>query len=232
MEKYKEIVEVLKAELAQGKYPVDSRFPSEYELANRFGVAHPTANKAVGELVSAGFLVRGKRGSGTRVCLTEKFPKGRILYVGRLDHLTPCRELKGFSTRAFQRGYYVTAANPPYMELRGFLSKAVATGEFAGIVSYAYHNFNELCPSLPIVYLDNDKFDASLDGHPELNYVTSANQAGSYDMVKYLEGKGYRNIVIYRTVPCPRLPEGAAGDGACRRGGAAFRGRGTGVHQG
>lgn len=48
--------------LAAGKYPGGTRFPSEYELAERFGVHKITANKAVSLLVNEHLLKRGSRG--------------------------------------------------------------------------------------------------------------------------------------------------------------------------
>jgi len=45
-----EILSVLLRELEEGKYPVGSRFPSEYDLALRFDVSRLTTNKAVAVL--------------------------------------------------------------------------------------------------------------------------------------------------------------------------------------
>ena len=64
MGKTESIVEILKQELAEGKYPVNSRFPSEYELSDRFNVNKKTANKAVTLLVTEGLLERGRGGKG------------------------------------------------------------------------------------------------------------------------------------------------------------------------
>ncbi len=53
-----------------------ARFPSEYELQERFTVSRFTANKAVALLAAEGLLKRGVRGSGTYVKKLNQFPKG------------------------------------------------------------------------------------------------------------------------------------------------------------
>ena len=193
MEKYKEIVELLKAELAQGKYPVGSRFPSEYELGNRFDCSRLTANKAVKMLVAEGWLERGVRGSGTRVRQLSQFSKGTVLYLGLLAHVFFSTLLSGVSNRANFRGYYVTVGNPNASEFNGFLARAYASRKFVGIVTDAYGYFDELCPGLPVVYIDTcDRIY-----HPEKNYVACDNAGGARKMIRTLVAHGYLNSVIY-----------------------------------
>ena len=45
VDKIKPLILVLKNELQKGTYPVGSRFPSEYELADMFSINKKTANK-------------------------------------------------------------------------------------------------------------------------------------------------------------------------------------------
>jgi GntR family transcriptional regulator len=49
---YMQIVEVLLREISEGKYPRESRFPSERELAARFEISRTTANKVLSMLVA------------------------------------------------------------------------------------------------------------------------------------------------------------------------------------
>ena len=194
MQKSEQILETLTTELTQGQYPVGAKFPSEYELANRFRVARLTVNKAVDQLVAAGWLERGVRGSGTRVRNHRKFPKGRILYIGNLMHnLTTSMALTGLSSQAFQRGYYVTAASPSDTALGDFLATAVASEDFTGIVTSNYLWFDNLCSGLPVVYLDY-----FISGsHSALYHITSNNAEACRQMVKAVTTRGYRNPVIY-----------------------------------
>ena len=54
----------LRAEIAEGKYERDRRFPSEAQLVKRFGVSRPTIARALRDLQVAGLLER-RAGSGT-----------------------------------------------------------------------------------------------------------------------------------------------------------------------
>jgi GntR family transcriptional regulator len=53
---YQQIVELLRRELMEGKYPSDGRFPSERELAARFEISRTTANKVLSMLLADGLL--------------------------------------------------------------------------------------------------------------------------------------------------------------------------------
>src|SRR5262245_50674392 len=63
---YRELREVLAAEIAAGVYPVGSRFPTDHELCARFGVSRHTVREALRALQTEGLLVR-QPGSGTVV---------------------------------------------------------------------------------------------------------------------------------------------------------------------
>ncbi|MBO4630445.1 MAG: GntR family transcriptional regulator, partial [Lentisphaeria bacterium] len=53
------IYQQLLGELEKGMYPVGTRFPSEFDLADRFNVSKDTINRAVSRLVERGLLRRG-----------------------------------------------------------------------------------------------------------------------------------------------------------------------------
>ena len=194
MQKFQEIKEILQSELEAGKYPVGSRFPSEYELGYRFEVSRLTANKAVNLLVAEGWLERGARGAGTRVKACQKSFKGQILYVGGLVLSTPNLSLEGLYSQAYQRGYCVSVAAPPDTSLNSYLATAVASGLFAGIVTADYFWFDDQVPGLPVVYLGNYH---SAGNHTALHYVTSDNAEAGRKMVEAVAARGYRCPVIY-----------------------------------
>lgn len=188
-----EILSVLLRELEEGKYPVGSRFPSEYDLAIRFDVSRLTTNKAVAALVTAGRLSRGRRGAGTTVRQAELFPKGRLLYLGRMDHAFFSMILEGATAAAFARGYLVSAICPNVERLNGLLAKVNASDEFQGIVSCNYDCFDILCPRIPVIYVD--MCDPSY--HQEISYVASENEKGAFCIVEELHRRGYRDMVVY-----------------------------------
>ncbi|MBN1318830.1 MAG: GntR family transcriptional regulator [Anaerolineales bacterium] len=63
---YHQLLELLEKELAAGKYPPGSKFPSESELIGRFGVSRATVRRALRELELHG-LVNRVQGQGTFV---------------------------------------------------------------------------------------------------------------------------------------------------------------------
>ena len=68
---YRQLADLLLGKIRAGEYPVDSRIPSEHNLAKAHGIGRPTARQATDLLVRQGILVR-KRGSGTFVCSPQK----------------------------------------------------------------------------------------------------------------------------------------------------------------
>ena len=68
---YRQLADILSAEIRNGGYPVSSRIPSENHLASEFGIGRPTVRQATDHLIRKGLLQR-KRGSGTYVCARAK----------------------------------------------------------------------------------------------------------------------------------------------------------------
>lgn len=83
---YQELRESLAADLAQGLYPVGSRFPSEHELCARYGLGRHTIREALRGLQEAGMLSR-RVGSGSTV--TALTPPDKYVYrIDSIDNLT------------------------------------------------------------------------------------------------------------------------------------------------
>jgi LacI family transcriptional regulator len=64
--KHRRIADGLREAIADGRFPVGARLPSESRLVRQHGVSRPTANRALGELVAAGLIER-RVGSGSYV---------------------------------------------------------------------------------------------------------------------------------------------------------------------
>ncbi|WP_431894674.1 GntR family transcriptional regulator [Nonomuraea sp. bgisy101] len=64
--KWVQVAEVLKARIADGAYPVDSRLPSQHELVREFEIAPNTAQKVLSRLREEG-VAYSVRGLGTFV---------------------------------------------------------------------------------------------------------------------------------------------------------------------
>ena len=86
MSKINDLAAELRKLLATDLFPAGSRFLSEYEIENRYGISRITANKAVSLLAAEGLLERGKRGSGTFVKKSSIFPKG---WIAAIENLSP-----------------------------------------------------------------------------------------------------------------------------------------------
>ena len=63
---YRQMADILRNRIREGRYAENSRIPSEPGLATEFGVGRPTARQAVDVLVRQG-MVRRKKGSGSYV---------------------------------------------------------------------------------------------------------------------------------------------------------------------
>ncbi|MBR2626513.1 MAG: GntR family transcriptional regulator [Lentisphaeria bacterium] len=74
------LYESMFAMIRDGEFKSGDKFPSEYELAERFNVNKTTANKVVARLVSSGYLIRTRGRGGTIVAGTPQSPKGVIGY--------------------------------------------------------------------------------------------------------------------------------------------------------
>jgi len=64
---YEQVSQRIRDEIAAGRFPTDSRLPSERDLAALFGVGRPAVREAIGALQNEGLVVT-KRNSGTFVC--------------------------------------------------------------------------------------------------------------------------------------------------------------------
>ena len=64
---YEQVSERIRAEIRSGQFGVESRLPSERELAARFGVGRPAVREAIGALQNEGLVIT-RRNSGTYVC--------------------------------------------------------------------------------------------------------------------------------------------------------------------
>lgn len=83
--RYAAVERQLLAELAEGRYPVGSRFPTEMELCARFAVSRHTVREALRRLADFGLLDR-QQGAGTLVKAVTK-PAGYVQSVASLDEL-------------------------------------------------------------------------------------------------------------------------------------------------
>jgi len=85
MVRYKELRETLAREIAAGIHPVGARFPTEYQLCDRFQVSRHTVREALRTLEEGGLLSR-TAGAGT-IVLARSPEAQYVQTVGSLDEL-------------------------------------------------------------------------------------------------------------------------------------------------
>jgi DNA-binding GntR family transcriptional regulator len=93
MTRYKELRQTLSDEIAAGIHPVGGRFPTEYELCDRFGVSRHTVREALRALEDQGLLAR-QAGAGTTVLARTRAPVYTQTFdslAGLLDYATETR---------------------------------------------------------------------------------------------------------------------------------------------
>lgn len=178
----------LKSDLSSGKYAPDAHFPSEYELAERFGVNKKTANKAVSLLVSEGWLYRGRRGQGTLVAAQKPFPRGQLCCVFVIKDLYQSQFLQGAQAGALEHEYLLNYCSPRPSDLPNFL-KRLENSPVRGILTGAYGDLNT---KLPVIYID-----WILSNQAACYSVTCNNYQGGYEMMKQVLVRGHRDIVIF-----------------------------------
>ena len=188
MGKTESISQILKEELIQGKYPVNSRFPSEYELADRFGVNKKTINKAVTLLVSDGFLERGRGGKGTIVCATSKFPKHHVVYLGSLRQSYFAKLGDGIQMAALENNSILSVVTPTIEQFHSVL-KNLDNSNIDGILTSSYGLLPEM--KKPVIYMEDQNGDIK---YPD--YVACDSYAAGYNLMKEIISRGHRNIVL------------------------------------
>ncbi|MBQ6471669.1 MAG: GntR family transcriptional regulator, partial [Victivallales bacterium] len=146
------IYSVLKQELQGGAYRPGSCFASEPSLMRRFGVSRITINKITELLVSEGFLVRGRKGSGTHVANSLPFPAGHIALI--LPYQNPYYDFLGkeIQRAAMEHGYCVTILYPYFFGESRCLDM-ILRGRFIGLISCGIGMLPADFP-FPVVYLD------------------------------------------------------------------------------
>jgi DNA-binding LacI/PurR family transcriptional regulator len=188
MEKQAEILRTLRNEITSGEYSLGGRFPSEYELAERFAVNNKTANKAVSLLVAEGLLKRGRRGQNTTVAEALPFPKGFLLFLsGRPDNYSD-KLLYGAQQGALAHGYLLVFSSPSVSELLP-LMKRLPNSSVRGIITYTYGIIES---QLPTMHIDQPAGGLQADQH----MITCDNYRGGYEMMKEILAHGHRDIVI------------------------------------
>lgn len=188
--KFEQVLSALRNEIQNGVYPLGTRFPSEYELAERFDVNKMTANKAVSQLVFEGYLQRGGRGSNTKVIMTETFPKGYFVYIAPVAHEINRQILTGIESYAFSNGYSVIYYAPPPDQMASHIQR-LTRPDIVGILTTSYGIVE--VPGKNVIHLE-----LSLPEKDHIHHtISSDHYSAGEKMLRELIERGHREIILY-----------------------------------
>ena len=190
--KTRQLFRQLRERIESGIYPVGSRFPSEYLLAEEFAVNKKTANKAVDMLVSTGLLKRGIGGAGTVVVKNFEFPRGQIAFFSDPTsyHM---RILTGVQKCALEYGYAVTVFFPETTDC-GELIASLVNSNVCGFVFCSQFGYLADKTGLPAVLVDHlPENDSSVDA------LNTDDRLGGKLMMDEVLRRNHRKIAVYST---------------------------------
>ena len=182
------ILQILREELNVKIYALNSRFPSEYDLAERFGVNTKTANKAVSLLTAEGFLKRGRGGQGTIVVRQSVFPRKHIAFIGNIRHPFIAMQAHGVQSAALEDHSLVSLIAPSPNHLNPILNE-LKSMKIEGVITSTYGLLPDI--GIPVVYLEDKVGDLSLPDFAACNSYQAA-----YLMMKKILSCGHRDIVL------------------------------------
>lgn len=196
----------LESEILSGAYKVDSKFPTDVELSEKYGVSRPTVRQALGQLVSKGLLAR-ERGRGTFVRpfigavssdkqVVKYHTLGLIMPWGPGTLFAPL--LDAIEDVVHDSGFHVLLANHrddpdrEIVRIREMLRRGV-DGVLWMCPSRGSNPamLKTLLKSVPVV-VAVDRVSTLEDA--KVSLVESDNVGGMKQVVRYLVGKGYRKI--------------------------------------
>ena len=198
MTKLEKVITAFRKRITSGEFKLGERIPSEYDLAETYGINKSTANKAVAALVTEGYLYRGKRGSGTYIVRTSVYPAGIIAVIGEFSHSYYAKISKGVISAAENENYMVAFFSPNADLLNETINK-IKSSNIQGIITFCYGELSLLPEDMPVIYVDK-QFPAG-DVH---NRVNNNEYQGGCLQAETLLKHGHRNIVYYTPVSSPR----------------------------
>ena len=193
MGKVEDLTDKLRELLASGAFPAGARFPSEYELQERFAVSRATANKAVALLSAEGLLERGRRGSGTFVKKLVQYPKGWIAAIEDFKHPYNMGMIAGAAQEAFAQGYMLSVFRPDIGGI-GNLIKSLRASDCLGVLGVSYQL--ERLPidfDKPVVYLD---YGIEQQPGRRAHSVMCDNYGAAFEMMSKVIHAGKKEIVM------------------------------------
>ena len=196
---YQQLLNEIRARIASGEWPADTRPPTENELADELGISRVTVRQAMGAAVEAGLLVRvpGKGTYVARVTYTRP-TRGFVGYVvPHLTHSFNVQTLLGVESVLKTEGWqliFCTSGGDPNEESR--LLENLESEGMAGYIIQPIHSETSarvlgqlVARGRPVVAVDRTPPGVQVDS------VVSDHFEGGYTVVQHLIEQGYTDIV-------------------------------------
>ena len=192
---------ILEESLCSGEYQLGEQFPSQNELAERFGVVPSTIREAVAALVQEGLLTR-QQGKGTFVARTrERIQESHLtgLFIHTRGHLYG--EFTRYLIRAVQSaGFHALThdlSDLSPQELLEELEKVMAADMGAFIIDgVGRFPFDKVYghDEKPVIFIH--RLETPLP-FPNAFKVLHDFEAGGYMVIKHLLDLGHKKILFY-----------------------------------
>lgn len=189
-------------QIEQGIFKPDDKIPTEEEIVEQTGLARATIRQAIQNLVNSGYLIR-KRRLGTFVLRPEK-DQGKKTIIAVMVHDIrsgyASEFLRGAGDEAARNGYSVLLCNTDDLYVHAdFHANQILNYGISGLIymptaasaeknSVIVERFRRR--DIPVIL-----FDREIPGQ-NLDFVTSDNYRGAYDLTCFLIAKGHRKIAI------------------------------------
>lgn len=189
-------------QIEQGIYKPDDRIPTEEEIVHLTGLARATIRQAIQNLVNMGYLFRRRR-LGTFV-REQNLNSNKQNIIGVLVHdlrsgYAP-EFLRGVGDEAAKNNYSIILCNTDDLFTRAdFHANLIIDHGITGIIfmpTAAAPEKNNLIiekfkrKNLPVVLVDREIPGIDID------FVTTDNVNGAYELTRYLVRKGHKKIAI------------------------------------
>jgi len=200
--KYRQLIELMRSQIREGRFPAGARFPGEHDWAERCGVSRYTVREAQDELEREGYLVR-RQGKGTFVRMPPMRHQAKNTSK-EIGVLVPCITfslypgvIRGVQDMCADAGYHVIIGNydaVPGKEKRcigEMIAKPVAGLVICPSFNSAQSGYHQLMDAaMPFVLVDTmvDGIDADL--------VSTDNFHGAREAVRNLLAAGCRSIAF------------------------------------
>ncbi|MCL5409064.1 MAG: substrate-binding domain-containing protein [Candidatus Omnitrophica bacterium] len=197
--KYLVVKNILKESLLNGEYTSGEKFPSQNELAKKFGVVPNTIREAVSVLVNDGLLTR-HHGKGTFV--TSPTPRLTTKEIVGLIMPTTGHLYESFSKRIIHgltdHNYFCIVNNHHWgnrnsiKKIKDLIDRSPAILIIQGISKFPF-NFLDNYPG-KVIFLNNFESEKKLS---RARYVLSDYFAGGRTVAEYFISLGHEKIIFY-----------------------------------